>query len=145
MGKTRLLGEHPDGRRPGSAQRHHLVSDSVHIGTWHSVHDRLSRRRYRLVGPARRAQPDDGAAVNVPAPLGGTLLARGSPSGVAPTPQENGALMRSALEALCISVTCLSWARSFWPGSFLLRSWRASDPGYGKQSGWQRPEPCGIS
>jgi hypothetical protein len=37
--------------------------------------------------------PDDGAAVDMPAPLGGTLLAGGSPSVVAPTPQENGALM----------------------------------------------------
>ena len=93
MGKTRLLGEHPDGSRSGSAQWHRLVSDSVDIGTGYSGDDRLSGRRYRLVGPARRAHTDDGATVDVPAPLGGTLLERGSPSVVAPTPQENGALM----------------------------------------------------
>src|SRR5438876_3110771 len=136
MGKTWLLREHPDGGRPGSAQRRCLVSDSSDIGSGHGGAHRLSRRRYRLVGPARRTQPDDGATVNVPAPLGGTLLARGSPSGVAPTPQKSGALTRSALEALWDSVTCIPLARSFWLGSFLLRSLRASVPGYGKQSGW---------
>src|SRR5437867_2037325 len=104
MGKTWLLREHPEGRRRGSAQRGRLVSDSSDIGSGHGGAHRLSRRRDRLVGPARRAQPDDGATINVPAPLGGTLLARGSPSGVAPTPQNSGALTRPALEALWDSV-----------------------------------------
>src|SRR5437660_1536944 len=109
MGKTRLLREHPDGRRPGAAWQHRLVSDSRDIGTGRGGAHGLSRRRYRLVGPARRAQPDDGAVVNVPASLGGTLLARGSPSVAAPAPQEGGVLTSSAWRHYGIPLRVFRW------------------------------------
>ena len=61
--------------------------------TWASGDDRLSRRRYRLVGPAGRAHTDDGATVDVPAPLGGLFLREERLQALLPLRKKNGASM----------------------------------------------------
>src|SRR5262245_2043987 len=92
MGTARLLGEQADGRGCVSAHRYRVVCESLDVGAGRDLHDRISGRRHVPLDPAGRAHSDDGAAVDVPAPLGRTLLARRAPSGAAAAPKEEWGL-----------------------------------------------------